>query len=573
MKRPLFILSGLLFCSTLGTAHAQYSASPTAPSSIFPQASPGASSSSAISPFPSTQPLYRSTGVTAPSSGSGTGMILVTPSTAPGSVSTLGGAASPALATPGNNANPMLNLPETGGDTIFPKQGPQQIKFKELPGTISLRVVLHKKQVLNLSLENALNMSLGKNISILIAQQNEILQRTDFYMRLSDLLPDITGEYRQSKLDGSIQIAGGETTVVSRKTFQPQVTANYTVYTGGRNIFDIRASKQRLNAMKQQTELTRQDTLRQVALAYFDLQAAYWQRSITLQSITEANQQVDITQGRFDGGIGLEIDALQAKSNLAQKNQDLAQAEETISEASENLAQLLNLDFQVDLIPDTLDASISHLIPEALTIDDMQALALKDNPRLAMLQDLSRAGKSDLNVAIADLFPQVDISAYRNRTGPTFSDAQPTKFYGIQASWNLLENLGFARPLEIRQANANYKIAKYNLEQGKRVLQQSIANSWTSLHTLENTVVAAENNYRYSRAAYKQAMGRLQEGVGTNVEWQLAQSTLSQARSDVAITFLNYNRVQTTLLFNLGLITPKTILNGIPLTTATNSKP
>ncbi|MEB3286792.1 MAG: TolC family protein [Vampirovibrionales bacterium] len=464
---------------------------------------------------------------------------------------------------------PQAVTPETEAaeapQEIYPSglwPGLQALPLEAEAKPITLRAVLQKRQVLPLSLENALKLAEGQNITIQIAKENANIQRSDFYLRLSDLLPDITGDYRQSKLEGAVQVFGGDTVEVTRKTYQPQITLNYTVYTGGRNIFDIRSSKHRLNALEKQTQETRQDILRQVAIAYVDLQAAYWQRSISLQAIREAEQQVELTDARFQGGIGLQVDLLQARSNSSLRQQELVQAEQLISQSSENLGQLLNLDFQVDILPDTIDASIERLLPQDMTMDELLRIAEDNNPRLALLQEYAKAGRSDLKVAVADLFPQVTLTAYRNRTGPSPSEALPTRFTGIQASWNLLENMGFARPFQIKQARASAKLAEYNYDQGERLLKQSIANDWVSLNALEKNVVAARDGYNYSQAAYEQAAGRLQEGVGTNLELQLALTNLTRARSDLALTFLNYNRIQSNLLFNLGVLTPSTLLKG-----------
>jgi outer membrane protein len=431
---------------------------------------------------------------------------------------------------------------------------------------VPLRAVLQKHRTLVLSLQDALNLVEGKNLSLRIAQENQKIQQTDYWLRLSDLLPDITMQYTQSRLVGVVQVFSGQTTEVTRPTYQPQVTGNYIIYTGGRNIFEIRASKQRLNALKHQTEATRQDALQQVALAFYDMQAAYWQRSLAAQAIREAEQQVDLTRARFEGGIGLQIDLLQAQSNLSLRRQELVQAEELISQASENLAQLLNLDFEVDILPNTLDAEIVQRIPESLSVTDMLKIAHARNPNLARLNELARAGRSDVHVAVASLFPQVNLTVYRNLTGPSPANWLPTRFTGLQATWNLLENMGFARPLAIRQAIAASAVARDNREQGERLLQQSIVNARIGLNALRETISAARDNVRYSRAAHEQAEGRLREGVGTNLDLQLALTNLARARSDLAAAFLDYNRLQTTQLFNLGVLSPETMANGfIPL--------
>lgn len=471
---------------------------------------------------------------------------------------------------PANQADTVYRADHKDSNTnpVVPSgQGasPLTAGVEEAVGPVILRAKLRKTQTLPLSLVEALNLAVGQNISIQVAKDNAEIQRTDYLLRLSDLLPDISGEYRQSRLTGAVQTSRGEISEVERKAFQPQVTANYIVFTGGRNIFDIRASKQRLEALKQQTEEARQDILRQVAIAYYDLQQAYWQRGISLQAIREAEQQVALTQARYDHGIGLEIDVLQAKSNLSLREQELVQAEALISQASERLGQLLNLDFNVDIFPKSIDTVLTRLIPEHLGVEELFNIARQENPRLKALTHFRNAGITDTKVAIADLFPQINISAYANRVGSSLSDTLPARFAGIQASWNVLENMGTARPLAIRQAKANAQLAQHNLDQGKRLLEESMANALINLEALEKRIKAAKDTLAYSTAAHHQAAGRLQEGVGTSVELQLAVTNLSRARSDLASAFLDYNRIQAVLLFNMGVISVSTLTDGFKL--------
>gem|GEM_PF-3004365 len=467
--------------------------------------------------------------------------------------------------TVGGSLSAPASIPTT--PVTIPKveqERPPVVKSLPLvpPEVVTLRASLQKKQILVLNLEDACRLAEGKSISIGIAKSNQEVQKEDYLLRLTALLPDISTQLTDSRLVGVVQVFGGNTTQVTRRTYQPQVTLNYTVYTGGRNIFDIQASHHRLEALKNQTESTRQDIMRQVALAFYDMQAAYWQRNLAQQSLKEAEQQVMVNEARFQKGVGLQVDALQAEGNRSLQRQNLVQAEVAVSQASENLAQLLNLDFDVEILPESLDAMMVQRIPDSLTVPELLAIAKKNNPNLQNLTELARAGKSAQKTAIADLFPQINITAYKNVTGPSPNSALPTTFTGVQASWNPLQNLGFSQPLLIKQATANLDVAKGNFALGQRLLQQSIVNAHVSLLGLKETVQAAWDNLRATQAAYAQSSGRLQAGVGTNLELQLAQVNLATARSNLATAFFNYNRLQVTQLANLGVLSPQTVAHG-----------
>jgi len=476
------------------------------------------------------------------------------PLSVPNTTPTVGGS----LSAPTGNPTTTITIPNAE------QERPPVVKSLPLvpPEVVNLRASLQKKQILVLNMEDACRLAEGKSISIGIAKSNQEVQKDDFLLRLTALLPDISTQLTNSRLVGVVQVFGGNTTQVTRRTYQPQATLNYTVYTGGRNIFDIQASHHRLEALKNQTESTRQDIMRQVALAFYDMQAAYWQRNLAQQSLKEAEQQVMVNEARFQKGVGLQVDALQAEGNRSLQRQNLVQAEVAVSQASENLAQLLNLDFDVEILPESLDAMMVQRIPDSLSVPELLTIAKKHNPNLQNLTELTRAGNSARKTAVADLFPQINITAYKNVTGPSPNSALPTTFTGLQASWNPLQNLGFSQPLLIKQATANLDVAKGNFALGQRLLQQSIVNAHVSLLGLKETVQAAWDNLRATQAAYAQSSGRLQAGVGTNLELQLAQVNLATARSNLATAFFNYNRLQVTQLANLGVLSPQTVAHG-----------
>lgn len=442
----------------------------------------------------------------------------------------------------------------------------ESVSPKSLPvgamGPVTLRGALHKGRELPLTLEQALQLAEGHSIRIEIGKELLQQSRLDTMYRISDLLPDVTAEYRQSRFVGGVQIFGGELFSLSRTTYQPQLTANYTLYPTGKNLLEIRASRQRQEAQRNLTEETRQETLSQVALAYYDLQQAYWRRAIILQAIQETELQVSLNQSRFDAGVGLKLDLLQAQTTLSEKKQDLLLAENEISKAAERLSQLLTLDLDVDLVPETLESTIRSIAPEISAISNLIETAMQYNPRLKALRNLRDAGKTDVRIAIADIFPQFNITGYINGTGPGFDSLGLSRFAGLQVSMDMLENLGLGRPLKIRQARSNSRIAELTLTQAKRLLQEDLANIIVDLKTLENRVQVAKERIGFAKAAYEQALMRLQEGIGTNIDLENSITRLTNARVDLANTFLDYNKAQVGLLFKLGLVSVTSLTQG-----------
>lgn len=429
-------------------------------------------------------------------------------------------------------------------------------------GPVTLKSTLQKNQFLVLSLEDALKLAEGQNIQIRIDQEQLTQRRLDYKYRLSDLLPDFVAEYNQSRFVGAFQIFGGTPISIYRTTFQPQLSANYSIYTAGKNIFEIRASKQRQEAQQNQLEETRQNTLRNVALAYYDLQQGYWSRAIALQSIREAEAQVALNKARYESGVGVKLDYLQAQTALSTQRQALINAENQISKQVQRLALLLNLDFDVDITPPSIESTVTQLAPQDMTAKTLLDVARLHHPRLKTLKLLKEAAGTDVKVAIADIFPRIDVAAYINGTGPGLDELGLSRFIGVRVSTNLLDNMGLGKPLQIKSARSNFRLADLMVTQAERILEESLATNLLDLKTLEERIVLDRQTLAYANETYSQAFGRLKEGVGTNIDVENAMTRLTEARTTLAGAFLDYNKTQIALLSNLGVISVNTLTQG-----------
>ncbi len=427
---------------------------------------------------------------------------------------------------------------------------------------VTLKATLQKKQTVPVGLEDILRLALGQNIEIDLEEERLEQRRLERQFLVTELLPDVRLEYNQQRFNGAIQIFGGETLAVQRTTYQPQVTLNYSIFTGGQNLLQIRASRQRQEAQASLLEDTRQTILSQSANAYYELQQAYWQKALALQAIREAEQQVALNEARLESGVGIRLDVLQAQTLLANRRRDLINSEAAISQASQQLNRLLNFDLDVDIVPKELEATVKPLVPTESDFRTLTASAVQNSPRLAALERLREASETDVKTALASVFPRIDITAFVNGTGPSITELATSRFGGIQVSTTLLDNLGFAYPVRRKQARNLVKLAELAVQQARRELEERLANDWIAIQANEDRVEVAKEAFQFARAAYEQALGRLREGVGTNLDVETAQTRLATARSELATAFLDYNQSQVSLVADLGIASITSLTQG-----------
>ena len=93
-----------------------------------------------------------------------------------------------------------------------------------------------------------------------------------------------------------------------------------------------------------------------------------------------------------------------------------------------------------------------------------------------------------------------------------------------------------------------------------------IRNSYNETITSEQAIDEATNEVVSAEEELRLAQLRLDHGLGTNLEVLTAQRDLTQARVDQALALVNFNKSQTQLLHDIGLISIENVTSGRVIT-------
>jgi outer membrane protein TolC len=424
---------------------------------------------------------------------------------------------------------------------------------------ISLKETLNKKETLPLSLEQAFKLALGQSIQLKIATEKTTTAKLAYHLKLSDLLPDVTAQLTQNRFVGGFLFFGSNVIRFGQTRVEPQILAGYTLYPLGQNIFEMSASKARLEAQKKLEQDEKQALLRDVSLAYTTMQQAYWQKAILKQASQEAQQRHDLSEARLKAGLGVKVDVLMAQSYLNKIALQSIDSDKLAAQAAEKLGHLLNLPMNIDVVPANLDATTQDWFDMNLPIETMMDQALKKHPQLQALQFIQKSAKREYQASFASLAPRIHLNTYLGQTGVNLSNGVGTKSYGFVAQTDLLENMGFARWYHISGAKNTKKLADLTYQEAVRMLQETLSNTQLEIKALQQKIVLLKDNLETSKEAYAQSLGRLKAGVGTPLELENTMSQLTEARGQLAKNFLDLNQAQLLQLANLGQLSIEAI--------------
>lgn len=198
----------------------------------------------------------------------------------------------------------LLALHLVGGPALAAAVGP-------LPsnGTSPLTV--------NLSLRQALDLAVNNNPNVLISKERIEAARAQTLTQLGALLPNVSSNVRQSQQTlflGTIGLSPVKTRPFS--IFDTRVNASQSLFSLSL-IQRWRASRESLRAVEFESDVSKFDTMANVALLYMDgLKAA------AVVKMHEANQQMigdllSLVKQRQKGGLATALDAARMEAQLA----------------------------------------------------------------------------------------------------------------------------------------------------------------------------------------------------------------------------------------------------------------
>jgi outer membrane protein len=432
---------------------------------------------------------------------------------------------------------------------------------------ITLLGSLTKTEHLEIDLSKILKLIETQNILIQQDKANARMLKYNYYSQAAEFLPNISGRYSQNRFQGAVQVFGGATVGIFRTTYQPQLNVSSTIYPGGKLVFDTWAAKRRKEAADKQVEDTLQQQLARASEDYYAILEGEIQRENALKSIEEVQQQVNLNDAKVKVGVGTKLDLLRSQTLLAKQQRALIDAENTIAISSQNLLSRLNIDMRYDISLPKLETVLPEAKKERVSlhseVSELVAQAAKHNPTLERLTKELQALGIDLKSIVSEVVPSATVSAYINGTGPQTNALALTRYAGLTVDLNMFNSLGLDIPL--RALSKKAEIQKKLLERQNmiRSVETRVVNAFINCRTYMNQVMTSEQEVKVAQEAYRLAVGRYQAGVGINLDVIDAELALSNARVIWGQALLNFNRSQIQLLEAMGVISSKTILEGL----------
>jgi outer membrane protein TolC len=490
--------------------------------------------------------------------------------------------AQPARAAATTVRSQTVTPPSAGGREDLPNvPALRDAGLAEVPSPIGATVetvldtsLIPGRSIEPIDLPNALRLAGVRGLDIALATQGVNQSIADLQFAWAQWLPSLFLGPTWYRADGQVQTVTGPVQNVNRSSLflggvaattapgyaAPSPGTGYAPLNGSSAVFRFSdaiygplAARRVVNAGQAGVHAANNNTMLEVAEAYFDLQQACGLYAISREAVGNAKALSDITGSYARTGQGLEADHHRALTELNHRRKEMRLYTGQLLVASANLVRLLVLDPKSVIAPIEPAESIIILIPDTVSLDELVVRGLRNRPELAGAQELVEATLLRFKQAkLRPFVPSLAVSyaggGFGGGPGSFFGDFGARGDVAASLFWEL-QNLGFGDLAIIRRKRFENREA--GIQQIK--VEAQVAADVVSAYELKQ---AAALQIKESRETVAEAIESLKLNmINIRHAAELPRATrpievlqpiqaLVQARNDYLESVLGYNRAQ-----------------------------
>jgi outer membrane protein len=272
---------------------------------------------------------------------------------------------------------------------------------------------------------------------------------------------------------------------------------------------------------------------RDVTVAYLDWLKATKSVDIVQASLSLLEENLRVNESLFRNGKITQDQVLRARAELLAVVQQLRDARNGQSQARSYLNFLRNHPLDEELIPAAVEGEVAR------TVHDLAALrtaALANRPELEQLDRAAKAAEARVQLARADLKPTLSLGVDGGTQGEEYEFGRGRNFgmISLVLNWQFFD--GGANRAEARSARAAARQAATRRDEVALQIQLEVQQALDRLETTSDSLTTAQARAEASRAGFRIASRKRDEGVINQVEFIDARSSLTSAELNLNVT-------------------------------------
>lgn len=419
-----------------------------------------------------------------------------------------------------------------------------------------------------LSLQNALEMGMQNSKSIRISNSkiNEAIANYDDAKM--GQLPDASASgayYRINKpkidlkfptgnsSDGS---SSGTTIPNVNSLMYGMVTANYTVFAGGKIKNNIKAANFLKNASQYDLQRDKEEIAENIVEAYYSLYKAQAAVKLVRENLATAQKRVKDFTRLEQNGIVAKNDLLKVQLQESNMELSLLDAENQEKVLNYNFNLLIGLNDGTKVATDSIDMA---KFPNSDDANTLEQAALTNRGDIKAILEREKAAQTQIDLAKGDKLPSINLTGgYVAMDVPHAMSITNALNLGVGLKYDI--GSLYKNKTKVKQAQAQAETLKWNqaaLEDNiKSQIFTNIQNYIEALKKLDvyqKAIQQADENYRVTKNKYDNSLATTTDLLDADVAKLKANIDFEYGKADAIISYNKINESAGTIISKYNL--------------------
>lgn len=408
-----------------------------------------------------------------------------------------------------------------------------------------------------LSLQDALKVSLSYNKSLQAALQEKEISRGMIQESYAEVLPTISGNMDYTRKDevGGFEIGGRSITIGDVDNYSVGLQVTQPLFRAGA-ASAIRAAKLYALSANEQVRGTVQAVIYDVAKGYYDTLLAQHLYTVNSGAVESAKAHLNSVQVKRNQGVASDFDVLRAQVDVSNFEAEMIQQRNRIHLAKAQLLKTLGASQSSEIM---LSDSLEYAAMKPV-LDEAVRLAYENRPDLYQADLNVRIQREALAVANSNYWPKIDAWfrqdwAKPDPHVPMYIEWGNAWTAGVSATLPLFD--GFRREGRIVQERERLKQREIQLIDAEDRTLLEIQQAIFSVLDAEEFVASQAMNLDRAKEALRLAEVGYRQGIQETVAVTEARSALTRAQGLYYQAVYTHSLARVTLQKAMGILGPR----------------
>jgi outer membrane protein len=414
-------------------------------------------------------------------------------------------------------------------------------------------LTFYSKNVLAVSLSEALLQAYKNNPELNAERENIEVAKQDLKISKSEFLPSVTlsGSKSQENTGKLTNRSGSDAQITDVDPKIKSITIEQTLFQGFGGIADLEKNKIGLVLAEAKLLKTEQTILLKAIEAYTGLIIAKEKFDINRRNINLLERQVETDQARLERGKITVADLAQSESSLAGAQAKFIEAKNEEVTAKLTYEKIIGPISDINILNRNLNLNFE--IPNSL--NKAIEISKKNNPDLIIAKLEYKQSEKDVKIAKSNLSPSATLSLESSKTDDLSStyDERDKETITATISWTIFQGGKNAASLNRSKNLKNRK--KLLFDNALKTNDANVASAWSNLQFSKSLLDSIKSQVKAAEIANEGITVEYESGLGrSTLDVIQSNSILLNSEINLANFKRNYFLAQFKLLQTLGLL-------------------